>query len=223
MTAAVGGLAGGNGGVITSSYATDSVSAAVEFGSAGGLVGGSSATSRTAISTSYATGSVTGYTGGGLVGSNYHGSGSGSYATGSVSAGQIGSGLVGWNNGSSISASYATGSVSHDPDIYSTSEAYPISLGGLVGKNGAGATVTDSYWNKKTSGLTSSAGGVGKGTVAMKRPTGYTGLYANWNVDVDGDDIPDDPWFFGTHSQLPVLQYGFLGDVDQRPVLRRRR
>ena len=54
----------------------------------------------------------------------------------------------------------------------------------------------------------------------MKRPTDYTGIYANWNVDVDGDDIPD-AWFFGDRTQLPVLQYDFLGEVNQRPVLPR--
>ena len=49
----------------------------------------------------------------------------------------------------------------------------------------------------------------------MQAPTGYTGIYANWNVDVDNADTDDNittggdnPWHFGTASQYPILQYG---------------
>ena len=245
----VGSLVGLNQGIISNSYATGSVSAGprglagglVSFNygsisasyattdivSAGGSAGGLVSSNYGSISASYATGSVTAGSGGGLVSLNSSFSRGGhisaSYATGSVTVGLYGGGLVGsLVFGSHISASYATGSVTLDPDLTPTGYEDNISLGGLVGWNQfSKGTVTDSYWNKKTSGLTTSAGGVGKGTVAMKRPTGYTGIYANWNVDVDGDDIPDDPWSFGTRGHLPVLQYDFLSDVNQRPVLRR--
>ena len=42
----------------------------------------------------------------------------------------------------------------------------------------------------------------------MQKPRDYTGIYENWNVDVDGDDNPDDPWDFGASRQHPVLKYG---------------
>ena len=35
---------------------------------------------------------------------------------------------------------------------------------------------------------------------------GYTGIYADWNVDVDGDGNADDPWSFGTSSEYPTLR-----------------
>ena len=46
----------------------------------------------------------------------------------------------------------------------------------------------------------------------MQEPTGYTGLYQLWNVDLDGDDSDDDPWHFGTTSQYPVLRADLDGD-----------
>ncbi len=48
--------------------------------------------------------------------------------------------------------------------------------------------------------------GTGQLTNALQSPTGYTGIYANWNVDMDGDRVPDNPWNFGTTSQYPTLR-----------------
>ena len=81
-------------------------------------------------------------------------------------------------------------------------------LGGLVGKSGG--TATTSYWNTTTSGQSSSGGGTGKTTSQLQTPTGYTGIYASWNVNVDGVTGNDDPWDFGTSSQYPILEYGTL-------------
>ena len=39
----------------------------------------------------------------------------------------------------------------------------------------------------------------------MQSPTGYTGIYASWNIDLDGDGNSDNPWVFGTSSQYPTL------------------
>ena len=47
-------------------------------------------------------------------------------------------------------------------------------------------------------------------TDQMQNPVGYTGIYANWNLDLDGDGTADDPWDFGTESQYPALK----GDSD---------
>ena len=195
-----GGLVGSNTGIISSSYATGRVSNA---NTAGGLVG---INWNGAIATSYAIGNVSGwYNVGGLVGANLGNAGpsssaiiSASYATGNVSASwRYAGGLVGTNSSSSgssaiISASYSTGTVS-------TSEG----AGGLVGKNSGAISV--SYWDTTTSNQSTSAGGVGKTTSELQSPTGYTGIYASWNIDLDGDGNSDNPWVFGTSSQYPTL------------------
>ena len=200
-----GGLVGQNSGTIIASYATGSVTGGRN---SGGLVGSNW---RGIIIASYATGSVTtsGPSGGagGLVGQNWGGTIIASYATGSVksSGSSAGAGgLVGdnWTSTSIIIASYATGSVN--------SSGLSARPGGLVGKNSG--TIIASYWDTTTSGLSTSGGGTGKSTAQLKSPTGYTGIYVNWDVDLDnadGDDDlvtgPDDPWDFGTAGQYPAL------------------
>ncbi len=200
-----GGLVGTNSGTITASYATSAVSGK---GDVGGLVSANVGT----ISASYATGVVSGSGDvGGLVGDNGSGTISASYATGAVSGSDFAvvgdgaaGGLVGDNGSGMISASYATGAVSGSGDV-----------GGLVSDNGSG-TITTSYWDTETSGQSTSAGGVGKTTSELQSPTGYTGIYADWNVDMDGDGTGDDPWDFGTTSEYPVIDYGGLSVSGQR-------
>ena len=58
--------------------------------------------------------------------------------------------------------------------------------------------------------------GAGKTTGELQTPTGYSSIYANWNVNVDGVTGNDDPWDFGTSSQYPILKYGALQNVTQR-------
>ena len=191
------------GGEIVSSYATGAVSGAWHVG---GLVGGMRGGGE--IVSSYATGAVSGERNvGGLVGQRWSGTTIASYATGAVSGGRHVGGLVGWGDKGEIVASYATGAVS------GTS-----SVGGLVGLNRYGTT-TASYWDTLTSGHESSDGGTGKRTSELRSPTTYTGIYATWNVDVDGDDAADAPWDFGTENQYPILRYGHgsASVLRQRP------
>ena len=135
---------------------------------------------------------------GGLVGINIQGAITASYARGPVTGGSIVGGLVGDNQGT-ISASYARGAVTGTG-----------TLGGLVG-TGAG-TVTASYWDTTTSGQAASACGAGHPTAALQAPTAATGLYAAWDLDLDGDGAGDAPWDFGTTAQYPVLQVDANGD-----------
>ena len=155
------------------------------------------------ITGSYATGPVTGSPAGGLVGTNGtsldEATIRATYATGSVS-GAIAGGLVGQNAGEgTIAVSYATGRV-----------ADGRSHGGLVGDDQRG-TVTSSYWDTGTSGHGSGSPGSGRTTSQLQSPTSYSGIYASWNADVDGDGTNDDPWDFGTSSQYPVLR----ADMDR--------
>ena len=60
----------------------------------------------------------------------------------------------------------------------------------------------------------------------MQSPTEYAGIYADWNVDLDGDGSSDDPWRFGSATEYPVLNLGTL-DIDHanlnaRPPLERK-
>ena len=196
-----GGLVGRNAGAISASYATGSVAGAgrasgLDF--LGGLVGRNE--SAGSIVTSYAKVDLVGddYTGG-LVGQN-HGSISASFATGSVRGDHHMGGLVGRNYGS-VTASYATGRPSGSS-----------SLGGLTGQDTGGGSVTAGYWDTTTSGRRSGGGGVGKTTSELQTPTGYAGIYADWDVDIDGATGGDAPWHFGTTGQYPALEVDFDGD-----------
>ena len=189
----VGGLVGRNDGGLLGSYVTGQVSGHIFTG---GLVG----YNHSAILGSYATGQVSGHTfTGGLVGYNALAI-VGSYATGRV----WGSNRVGGLSGTSvrsITASYATGRVSGRSNI-----------GGLVGEDSVSGTITASYWDTTTSGQATGDGGAGQSTATLQAPTGYSGIYADWNVDVDGNGTPDDPWDLGTASQYPVLKADLDGD-----------
>ncbi len=156
----VGGLAGYNGGTITSSYSNGSVSASRYC--VGGLVGYNGGT----IISSYSNGSVsgTGQSVGGLVGEN-HVTVTSSYSIGSVSGIWHVGGLVGENYGT-ITSSYSTGLVSGDGDE-----------GGLVGNNYG--SIVSSFWDIETSSLNESEGGIGLTTVQMHDPNTF--LNAGWD------------------------------------------
>ena len=116
-------------------------------------------------------------------------------ATGTASAAAVG-GLLGRQSGGSVIASYAAGPVSY------TGAQQPY-LGGLVGRSNTGLVIADSYCSDATgqSGCLTAA--------EMQAPTAYTGIYANWNVDlgnIDADNFPDNPWDFGTTSTYPKLK-----------------
>ena len=200
--AATGGLVGYNTGFVVLSYATGPVTS---DRSAGGLVGYHQSK---LISGSYATGPVTstGSPAGGLVGTIatpfQAATIRASYATGSVDGSTAG-GLVGhvYDEGI-ITASYATGRVAGR------------SSGGLVGRNERG-TVTNSYWDTRTSGQGSGSPGSGRTTSQLQSPRSYSGIYGRWNVDIDEDNMNDNPWNFGTSSQYPALKADMDGDDDE--------
>ena len=115
-------------------------------------------------------------------------------------------GLVGVRDGGTISTSYAAGAVS--------TAAAVSNEGGLVGRSqGSGGAITNSYCSA-ASGLTNCIGSQAGATVAstrytaaqMQAPTDYLGIYAHWNIDLDGNSFIDYPWNFGTSSQYPTLR-----------------
>ena len=235
----IGGLVGWNSGLISHSYATAAVNGQ---GTVGGLVGWN----NRRIVASYAIGPVTGSDplAGGLVGFN-DGTGDNegriiaSYATGPVTGHTWVGGLLGQSHKGEVIACYATGPVT-------ATSAAPVNVGGLVGGSLA-ATFSDNYSDSKTTGRvfalgnddddrdshvdqdtddnnvldageTFTPGVTPKTTTELQGPTGYNGIYANWeNIDLDGDGTTDaedtnDFWDFGTDSQYPALKADFDGD-----------
>ena len=137
---------------------------------------------------------------GGLVGNNNTGNIWASYATasvittGSLSIIRVG-GLVGQNEGT-IQASYAAGTVS--------GTASALYIGGLVGQGSGTGTVINSYCDTEATGQT--CGSSGKTTSQLKTPTGYTGIYENWNIYLGAGNLnPYYPWKFGTSRAYPTL------------------
>ena len=205
----VGGLVGAiNSNRGTVEYSRSSAVVTATGISVGGLVGSSSGLVRA----SYATGAVTGRGDvGGLSGyssTTFYAV----YATGAVTATGVSNasagGLVGGSEGG-IYASYSTGAVTS-----ASGQA-----GGLLNPSGSGASVVDSYWDVTTTGIADNNDpdtGEGKTTSDLQSPTqtdGYAGIYANWNLDLDGDsNTDDDPWDFGTASQYPALKADSDGD-----------
>ena len=185
----VGGLVGQNiVTTISQAYATGEVSS---YAHVGGLVGFNNSSK---ISQAYATGAVSSSadstsdanaTVGGLVGTNDSGTITEAYATGTVSGGYYRGGLVGENPFGKISNAYATGAVSGNSNS-----------GGLVGYTWGSATISNSYWNKDTSGQVTSSGGTGLTSLQMQTASNFAGFNFtttpgatgnNWvMVDVDG-------------------------------------
>ena len=168
------------------------------------------------VVTSYVTGgSVSGTSEvGGLVGALENSSSArikAGYARVRVRGGSSAGGLVGKNDSTiaeKIIASYAAGPVTGTTMV-----------GGLVGQSATvsgGDNYKDSYWDTEASGQAESAGtgAIGTDTATLQAPTAYTGIYANWNVDISGDGNADDPWRFGTSSEYPFLRVSDVGNYD---------
>ena len=183
-------LVGQNRGTVTKSYATGAVNGF--RGGIGGLVG--SGTSGSVVRASYAMVSIVTDV---------------SPACTTVVVGRCG-GLVGANGGT-ITASWSAGKVdsTHHTDGLTGGHYWT----GTAQESG---TATNSYWDTQTSGSANSGHGTGYTTRALQRPTGYTGIYANWNLNLDGQTGGDDPWDFGTNREYPALKYTGRSLTDQR-------
>ena len=238
----VGSLVGRLAGAVSNSSANGRLSNAAY---AGGLVGVMPAGSR--IVASYAAVTVVPHDGtvyaGGLVGSSA-GSIMGSFADGDVTGEDVVGGLVGQlQSGGSLLACYARGAVAGRTKIgglvgaltpnstvracYATGTLtvdpiFGADFGGLVGLAQAtaegAANVEVSYWDTETSGMATSAAGVGHTTAALQEPTGYVELYRAWNLDLDSDGSADNPWRFGTTAQYPVLANVSTGNTPPQWV-----
>ncbi|MFM9914042.1 MAG: filamentous hemagglutinin N-terminal domain-containing protein [Methylophilaceae bacterium] len=198
----LGGLVGVNNGSIVDAYATGDVSGVDDIG---GLVGWNTGI----INIAYATGDVSGHNDtGGLVGWNDSGTIDVAFATGDASGNDWVGGLVGYNGGS-VSDAFAAGDVDGNDFVgglagsnaLSINNTYSIGTvsgnavnhGGLVGENVG--SVTNSFWDMDSSGLTTSFGGTGLTSAEMRTASTFTS--AGW----DGATI----WTLADGA-YPVLQ-----------------
>ena len=171
-------------------------------------------------------GSPTATSVGGMVG-RLRGDITASYSAATVQGRDQVGGLVGFAAGASsqmrtVSGSYAVGPTSADASVERPQ------AGGLVGRvspilPASAVTAPDSYFDTDTTAQAQSARGQASSRTALQSPTGYTGIYQNWNMDLDGDGQADDPWNFGTSSHFPRLRWpGFNVALqvfpDARPV-----
>ena len=168
----------------------------------------------TTIASSWSTGSVYGdRLVGGLIGIIQHGNVIASYSLASVTATNTGGGLVGNLFGSWSRKSYAGGEVN----------VSGVNRGGLAGDYDAAlGTSSHNYYNTDTTTLSTSPVGTGKTDAELRVPTGYTGIYQHWNVDVDNADGDnnlttgtDDPWSI-VAGRYPVLKYGAGASIAEQ-------
>ena len=207
----VGGLAGQQNGTIRSCYVSGGSSTGGNNAYVGGLVGNvGNKIFACYVKKGSITGGGTNTSVGGLVGGQGAGTIRACYvlnitATGGSNRGSLVGNQVtdALNRTGTIEASYAGG------------KNYTISLRGT----GSG-TVTNSYNQQSSSTDNADKTVHAKTGGTLLLPTGYTGIYADWNVDVDGTDGGDDPWDFGTNNQFPVLNGidangdGTIADAD---------
>jgi Leucine-rich repeat (LRR) protein len=188
----------------------------------GGLVG----YNEGVLSNCYSTGTVTGDEFvGGLVGENWPGSLSNCYSGCAVSGGSnVIGGLVGYSYGN-VSNCYSTGAVTGEgwdvgglvglnvgrvSNCYSTGKVIGgvRDISGLVGRNYFG-TISSSFWDIQTSGLTKSAGGTGLGTAAMQDINTY--LNAGWDFVNEIVNGPNDVWTTPVAGGYPILAWQHTG------------
>lgn len=221
--AAVGTDVIGSGGLIAKcfkdtlvyrSYSTKNVFNTYNYGQAGGLIGDNEGG---IVIECFALGSVEGYFAGGLVGENTisyfpapqkEGRIRNCYAFGSVSSFYNGivtgptGGLVGRNYGS-VANCYSTGHIGTGRRE-----------SGLIGRSETGSTVTNSFWDKETSGVNSGSPGLGRTTAQMQTQSTFTdagwdfvgetinGHNDIWRMCVDGVNYPKLSWEFLGHGDL---------------------
>ena len=171
----VGSLAGTSQGSILNCFSTGRVSG----NSTGGLVG----RNEGRVISSYSAAAVTGsYSVGGLIGTNAGGMVLSCYSSGSVVGESYVGGLVGSNDDGKVAKSFSTGRVTGKGGL---------DVGGFVGSDLDSAGISNCFWDMESTGIQSSAGGIGLSTAEMMDPEilGLNGLAndPNWVLESYAD------------------------------------
>lgn len=187
----------------------------------GSYVGGLAGYSLAEISESYSTGNVSGDGAGGLVGIN-SGQLNNVYSLATSTGVSMSGGLVSDNNGEIINS-------------YSAGQVFSSGLiGGLIARTQTATSVSNSFWDIETSGVTSSPSGVGLTTNQMKASSTFVG--AGWNFNniwgIDGSPEKNNGYPYLLWQAPYILEYkaeshGFIdgpsvqrvgGDISSDPV-----
>jgi len=212
----VGGLCGYlSAGSIYNCYVTGSINYGSNWATygVGGLAGYCSSDSK--IANCYSSCTVRGFNGvGGLCGIN-SGTIRDCYSTGNVDGSQMSDKTAGGfcgNNYSTIQNCYSTGSVNASSDH-----------GGFCGRNSG--DISACFWNKNTSGYTSSYGGTCKTTVQMQTQSTYSGwdFADTWTMNgypkLKWQNVPmfslnvDNGAGDGSYSDLTIVNISFTIDT----------
>ncbi|MEM0465412.1 MAG: right-handed parallel beta-helix repeat-containing protein, partial [Candidatus Pacearchaeota archaeon] len=186
-----------------------------------------------------------GGTAGALVAYNFAGTISNSYSTGIVYGNNFIGGLVGFNKGI-INNSYSNANVSGEnyysnyylgglvgfnyyeegvggdgviSNSYSTGKIICLyecdGIGGLVGYNFEG-TISNSFWDKETSGQLTSDGGTGKTTLEMKNISTFSS--ANWSIALK-ENYTNEVWFIDNGNDYPRLGFEFENEETTKGLI----
>ena len=199
---------------------------------AGGLIGSgensfilSSFVGSSAINASTASGGLIGYDTSPLIISSYITAGS------RVSGDEFIGGLLGQATNVSIHNSYAASL------IQNTTNQTGGLIGGLKRTDGL-VNITFSYWDKNSTAIQQGSFGAEKTTQELQAPTGFTGIYAHWNISdirgemddrtqwcdtnldgrIDSEEMRADNrlWNFGNIMEYPALVCAPLSPAVQR-------
>jgi filamentous hemagglutinin family protein len=192
--ASVGGLVGtiGSGGTIIDSSSigilTYDTNNQMSGNTVGGLVGSNAGTVQRSFSSSNISGT---WTLGGLVAVN-SGLIKDSFATGNITGNQFVGGLTGTNRNSIIN-SYSTGQINET--LAGSNTALLGDAGGLNGDHLNINSISNSYWDINSSGVSTSHGGIGLTATQMKQQSSFSGWdFTNtWRID-EGVSYPTLAW-----------------------------
>ena len=168
----------------------------------GGLAGYNS---DSIITSCFSTGEVNGWIDvGGLIGENQYGEVTNCYSTAVVNGQSDIGGFVGNNEYGLLANCYSAGKVSGDSFV-----------GGFLGRNGFNvSTVNSCFWDKETSGLTSSDGGTGKTTVEMQTAGTF-----DWDFVDDTANRTEDIWWIDEGQDYPRLWWELNEDDNGNSTL----
>ena len=132
------------------------------------------------------------------------------HVAGHMDVSNLAGGLIGVNQSTgSIEASYSTLTLLSNPGI----------PGGAVGVNTA--RVSAVVWDIDRAGTNLSIasgtdeGAQGYSSLEMTGSGDYQTVYVGFNLDLNGDAVPEDPWDFGTPGEYPLLRADWDGDEQE--------